>query len=161
MTTQELIKACDLLDNYDPQSALSHEEIYAMATVTDALRSRLNDELRGEPVGWLYKNGAMTGFRLGPQRPDERASWSPLYAQQPSPRVADDEQIGVAMALERQRSVKISEAVQSLPIGGKNETMPTPFQSGYLIACEEIIHRLKTEEWVLESAAASPHEVKT
>jgi hypothetical protein len=27
--------------------------------------------------------------------------------------------------------------------------MPTPFQAGYQLACEEILHRLRTEEWEL------------
>jgi hypothetical protein len=48
---------------------------------------------------------------------------------------------------ERLRAVKIVEAVMSLPIGGATAILPTPFQAGYQLACEEITHRLQTEEW--------------
>ena len=58
-----------------------------------------------------------------------------------------DECVGVAMALEQLRAIKIAEAVQAVPLGGANALMPTPFQSGYQLACEEIIYRLKTEQW--------------
>ena len=58
-----------------------------------------------------------------------------------------DECVGVAMALEQQRAIKIAEAVAALRIGGADAIMPTPFQAGYQLACEEIIYRLKTEQW--------------
>jgi hypothetical protein len=31
--------------------------------------------------------------------------------------------------------------------GGAKAAMPTPFQAGYQTACEEILHRLRTEVW--------------
>jgi len=64
--------------------------------VTKALEwasERLSVELRGDvPVGWLYKNANHVEFSIGERRPDERASWTPLYErpQPPSPRVADE-----------------------------------------------------------------------
>jgi hypothetical protein len=61
----------------------------------------------------------------------------------------DDECIELAEALERLRAIKIVEAVMNLPIGGATAIMPTPFQAGYQLACEEITHRLQTEEWEL------------
>jgi hypothetical protein len=61
----------------------------------------------------------------------------------------DDECIDLAQALEQARAVKIAESVAALPIGGATNNMPTPFQSGYQLACEEIIHRLRTEVWNL------------
>ena len=51
----------------------------------------------------------------------------------------------LAEALERLRAIKIVEAVMLLPIGGHNATMPTSFQAGYQLACEEITHRLQIE----------------
>lgn len=60
-----------------------------------------------------------------------------------------DECIGLAQALEQARAVKIAEAVAALPIGDATNDMPTPFQSGFQLACEEITHRLRTEEWDL------------
>jgi len=60
-----------------------------------------------------------------------------------------DECIKLAEALERLRAVKITEAVMSLPIGGATSNMPTPFQAGYQMACEEIKHRIQTDEWEL------------
>jgi len=51
----------------------------------------------------------------------------------------------LAGELEKQRAIKIAEDVSELPIGGKLSAMPTSFEAGYQLACEEIIHRLKTE----------------
>ena len=48
--------------------------------------------------------------------------------------------------LERLRAAKIVDAVMSLPIGGATAILPTPFQAGYQLACEEINHRLHTED---------------
>lgn len=55
--------------------------------------------------------------------------------------------IELAGALEQLRAIKIAEAVHDLPVGGKEALMPTAFQAGYCAACEEIIYRLRTEEW--------------
>lgn len=60
-----------------------------------------------------------------------------------------DECIELAQALEQARAVKIAEDVAALSIGGATNSMPTPFQSGFQLACEEITHRLRTEEWDL------------
>lgn len=63
------------------------------------------------------------------------------------PAAPADECVELAQALEQLRAQKIVEAVRDLPIGGKNEQMPTPFHAGYQLACEEILHRLGTEQW--------------
>lgn len=55
-----------------------------------------------------------------------------------------DEVIGLAQALEQQRAVKIAEAVEGLA-----DRFYGPFRAGFEQACEEIIHRLKTEVWEL------------
>ena len=60
-----------------------------------------------------------------------------------------DECIDLSAALERQRALKIIEAVMSARIGGAESTMPTPFQAGYQLACDESIFRIKNEEWEL------------
>lgn len=57
--------------------------------------------------------------------------------------------IELAQALEQARAIKIAETVAALQIGGATSDMPTPFQSGFQLACEEITHRLRTEEWDL------------
>lgn len=61
----------------------------------------------------------------------------------------EDECIDLAQALERLRALKIVEAVAALPIGGATANMPTPYQAGYQLACEEITFRLRTEIWDL------------
>ncbi|WP_119157956.1 hypothetical protein [Caldimonas tepidiphila] len=58
-----------------------------------------------------------------------------------------DECLELAQALEQLRAQKIVEAVAALPIGGKDADMPTQFQAGYQLACEEIMTRLRTEVW--------------
>lgn len=55
----------------------------------------------------------------------------------------------LAQALEQRRALAIAETVQALPVGGKDEMQPSPFHAGYQLACEEIIHRLRTEVWDL------------
>ena len=60
-----------------------------------------------------------------------------------------DECIELAQALEQARAIKIAETVAALAIGGATNNMPTRFQSGYQLACEEIIHLLRTQEWDL------------
>ena len=63
--------------------------------------------------------------------------------------VTNDECIDLAKALERLRSIKIVGDVKALTIGGATNIMPTPFQAGYQLACEEITHRLQNENWEL------------
>ena len=58
-----------------------------------------------------------------------------------------DETIGLAQALEQHRARKIVDAVSALPVGGKHEDSPSPFHAGYQLACDEVMHRLLTEEW--------------
>ncbi len=74
--------------------------------------------------------------------------------------VSQDQVIELAQAMEQLRAEKIVEAVKVLPAGGHDADMPTPFQAGYQLACEEITHRLLTEEWDLcarpKGAAALP-----
>lgn len=60
-----------------------------------------------------------------------------------------DECIELAEALERQRALKIVESVKAEPIGGVNSDNPTAFHAGYQLACDEIEHRLRTEQWEL------------
>jgi hypothetical protein len=56
-----------------------------------------------------------------------------------------DQSIELAAAIEQRRAIGIAEAVQGMPIGGKDANMPTPFHAGYQLACEEIIARLHTD----------------
>lgn len=58
-----------------------------------------------------------------------------------------EECIALAQALEQRRALGIVEQVAALPVGGKDADAPTPFQAGYQLACEEILHRLRTEVW--------------
>ena len=58
-----------------------------------------------------------------------------------------DEVISLAQALEQHRARKIVDAVSALPVGGKHEDSPSPFHAGYQLACDEVMHRLLTEEW--------------
>ena len=58
-----------------------------------------------------------------------------------------DAAIGLAQALEQHRARKIVDAVSALPVGGKHEESPSPFHAGYQLACDEVMHRLLTEEW--------------
>ncbi len=60
-----------------------------------------------------------------------------------------NECVELSAALERQRAIKIIEAVMSLPIGGGDSPVPTAFQVGYQLALEEVIHRIKNEVWEL------------
>ena len=56
-----------------------------------------------------------------------------------------DQCIELAAALERQRAIKIVDAVAALPFAQAD----TPFAAGYSLACEEIKHRIEAEEWTL------------
>lgn len=69
-------------------------------------------------------------------------------------RDAAETAIGVAVALEQARAHHIVEAVKALPIGGESAEIPTPFHAGYQLACEEIAHRLRSEQWELGGVAA-------
>ena len=55
--------------------------------------------------------------------------------------------VELAAALEQLRALKIVEAVVALPIAGADADMPTEYQAGFLMACEEIEYRLRTEQW--------------
>jgi hypothetical protein len=70
-----------------------------------------------------------------------------LLAAQPA--AQPDLMTDVAIELEQQRALKIVDDVHNLRIGGRNEVMPTAFQAGHCGACEEIEHRLRTEQWEL------------
>ena len=63
--------------------------------------------------------------------------------------MGEDEVIELAQALEQKRALQIVADVQALEVGGAGAEMPTPFQAGYQMACEEITHRLLTEVWPL------------
>lgn len=65
----------------------------------------------------------------------------------PTQEATEDQCIELAQALEQQRALHIVAAVMALPVGGATATMPTQFQAGYQLACEEIDHRLRTEQW--------------
>jgi hypothetical protein len=60
-----------------------------------------------------------------------------------------DEVIALAQALEQRRALQIVSDVHNLPIAGRGAIMPTAYQAGHCNACEEIEHRLRTEEWGL------------
>lgn len=60
--------------------------------------------------------------------------------------------IDLSHALDRERASVIARTVQHLSIGGSKEESPTPFQAGFLTACEEIAHRLEHEDWELSAA---------
>jgi hypothetical protein len=44
--------------------------------------------------------------------------------------------------IELEQALKIVETVAALRLGGADAALPTPFQAGYQLACEEIAHRL-------------------
>lgn len=71
---------------------------------------------------------------------------------------ADDEVIELAAALEQQRAYRIVADVAALRIGNPAE-LPTPFEAGYQLACEEIEHRLRTEQWELADDVYAPINV--
>lgn len=66
-----------------------------------------------------------------------------------------EQSIELAQALEQQRSLKIVADVQALPIGAYDAVLPTQFQAGFQLACEEIAYRLRTEQWELCGVASS------
>lgn len=68
----------------------------------------------------------------------------------------DDTCIELAAALEMHRALHIVASVGALPVGGKNATTPTPFQSGYQLACEEIEERIRTQELTVPGGATLP-----
>ena len=58
----------------------------------------------------------------------------------------DDQAAEVAIALEQQRALKIVADVTALR---SDRDMREPFDAGFVTACEEIEHRLRTERWAL------------
>jgi hypothetical protein len=70
----------------------------------------------------------------------------------PAAEASADECIDLACALEQRRALKIVDDVHNLRIGGRAEVMPTAFHAGYCLACEEIEHRLRTEQWGIDGA---------
>ena len=74
-------------------------------------------------------------------------AWSAALAQPSAPQAAisDDDCIDLAVALEQQRALAIVSAVTALEIGQGT----TSFAAGFNLACEEVAHRLKTEQWEL------------
>ncbi len=83
---------------------------------------------------------------------DAREEWpgGQVHDAPPSPSTAAPV-AEVAAALEQQRALKIVADVRRLRT--ENE-MPSYFDAGYDLACEEIDHRLRTEEWSLGDVPA-------
>ena len=67
----------------------------------------------------------------------------------PTDDVSTDQLIELAQALEQKWALQIVDDVHNLSFGGREALMPTAFQAGWCSACEEIEHRLRTEEWEL------------
>lgn len=67
-----------------------------------------------------------------------------------------DECIELAAALEMRRALNIVAEVAALPVGGQGADMPTPFQAGYQLACEEIAERIRTQVVVLPGGLTLP-----
>lgn len=68
----------------------------------------------------------------------------------------DDDLIELAAALEMHRALHIVAEVAGLPVGGKDADMPTPFQAGYQLACEEIAERIRTQQVVVPGGMVLP-----
>jgi len=64
------------------------------------------------------------------------------------PRMSIDAHIELTRAFERQRAVKITERVMT--DFAERVTDGSPYWLGFDQACEEIIYRLKSEEWTLK-----------
>lgn len=61
-----------------------------------------------------------------------------------------DQSIELASALEQNRALKIVADVRGLRIGRRpNLMIPTVAESYFDLACEEIEHRLRTEQWLI------------
>lgn len=71
-------------------------------------------------------------------------------------RRTDDQLHQLTSALEVQRALKIADDVSGLGIGGKDAAAPTPFQTGFQTACEEIVERLRTEVHMLPEGIVLP-----
>lgn len=67
-----------------------------------------------------------------------------------------DDCIELAAALEVHRALHIVAEVAGLPVGGKDADMPTPFQAGYQLACDEIAERIRTQVMVLPGGMTLP-----
>ena len=70
----------------------------------------------------------------------------------------EDECIELAQALEQQRALAIVAVVKALSVGGADANMPTAFHAGYQLACDEIEHRLRTEQWELSLPGECEHD---
>jgi hypothetical protein len=68
----------------------------------------------------------------------------------------EDQRMEFVSALEVRRALRIVETVSALPVGGRDADMPTPFHSGFQLACEEIQERLRTEIHVLPGGLELP-----
>ncbi|VVG70921.1 hypothetical protein PAP18089_01893 [Pandoraea apista] len=64
------------------------------------------------------------------------------------------ETVEVAGALEQRRALAIVKAVRDQHFGTLNPDIPTQASAAFDLACEEIEHRLRTEQWTLEGAPA-------
>jgi len=60
--------------------------------------------------------------------------------------------ISLAVSMEKERAERIVADVLAENIGGTQSLNPTGFESGYQTACEEILHRLRDEEWQYSGA---------
>jgi hypothetical protein len=106
------------------------------------LAGRLGWDAEREHAGGLFCDAAL------------QATWDRLSrSTSPQPQ-GEPDSVDLAIALEQQRALKIVEDVHNLRIGGRNETMPTAYQAGHCNACEEIEHRLRTEQWELNGSPA-------
>jgi hypothetical protein len=121
--------------------ASNQDAIKLLISCAKAMRATLNSQF---PTDWSCMIEAIDAFVESAQgSSDDKA----VSEQEPVAPI--DECIELAHALEQLRAIKIVEAVAAIQIGGANADIPTPFQAGYQLACEEIKHRLQTEQWNL------------
>ncbi|MDM8356637.1 hypothetical protein P8H29_10670, partial [Pandoraea communis] len=66
----------------------------------------------------------------------------------------DERAIDLAIAFEQQRALSIVRAVRAQHFGSLNPDIPTQASAAFDLACEEIEHRLRTEQWQLDGIAA-------
>ncbi|VVD70780.1 hypothetical protein [Pandoraea anhela] len=66
----------------------------------------------------------------------------------------EHETVEVAVALEQQRTLAIVKAVRDQHFGTSNPDLPTQASAAFDLACEEIEHRLRTEQWTLDGVPA-------
>ncbi|OJY23574.1 hypothetical protein [Pandoraea sp. 64-18] len=77
---------------------------------------------------------------------------SPLYAAPVNG--GERDVVEVAVALEQQRTLAIIKAVRDQHFGTSNPDLPTQASAAFDLACEEIEHRLRTEQWTLGGVPA-------